>query len=243
MPNWVPQSPTWLRRSTGWPRNSSTRASESPMIVERRCPTCISLAMLGLEKSTITGRGSPATSASPAASAAVGTPRRGSPRRAASSAASRSGRIVRLMKPGPAIWGSRQRRPNSWSAASCSTIAVAMSRGLRPRGLARGRAPLAWKSPNSGLLAGTSWGSRGAPAWRARAAASGKERSIAARSWASRVWARRSMGGASTGEPRSGTAVIIPLGGRAAGRWGAQAASPSSCSMPATTTSATSWMR
>ena len=180
IPNWVPQSPTWLSRSTGWPRNSSTRAKASPMIVERRCPTCISLAMLGLEKSTITGVG-----ATPVA-ARHGTPRRGSPRRACNSAASRSGRRVRLMKPGPAIWGSRQSSAKAGSAVSCSTIAVAIARGGWPRGLARGRAPLAWKSPNSGLDAGSSWGSRGWPA-------SGKARCIAARSWPCRAWRTVSM--------------------------------------------------
>lgn len=39
---------------TVWPQNSSTRQMASPMMVLRRCPTCISLAMLGLEKSTTT---------------------------------------------------------------------------------------------------------------------------------------------------------------------------------------------
>ena len=63
------------------------------MIVERKCPTCISLAMLGLEKSTTTG----------ATASTAGTPRRSAPKRAASSSDSRSGRMVRLMKPGPAI--------------------------------------------------------------------------------------------------------------------------------------------
>ena len=44
MPNWVPQSPTWFCRITSSPRNSSTRPTASPMMVERKCPTCISLA-------------------------------------------------------------------------------------------------------------------------------------------------------------------------------------------------------
>lgn len=39
---------------TVWPQNSSTRHMASPMMVLRRCPTCISLAMFGLEKSTTT---------------------------------------------------------------------------------------------------------------------------------------------------------------------------------------------
>jgi len=49
MPNWVPQSPTWFTRSTVWPRNSKMRAMVSPMMVERKWPTCISFAMLGDE--------------------------------------------------------------------------------------------------------------------------------------------------------------------------------------------------
>ena len=43
---------TWFRRSTSTPQSSSMLASASPMTVERRCPTCISLATLGEEKST-----------------------------------------------------------------------------------------------------------------------------------------------------------------------------------------------
>ena len=89
------------------------------MIVERRCPTCISLAMLGLEKSTTTG----------AARSTGGTPSRGSPIRSCTSAASRSGRRVRLMKPGPAIWGSRHSSVKAGSPCSCSTIAAAIARG------------------------------------------------------------------------------------------------------------------
>mmetsp|Transcript_37389 Transcript_37389/g.94340 ORF Transcript_37389/g.94340 Transcript_37389/m.94340 type:complete len:205 (-) Transcript_37389:423-1037(-) len=52
MPNWVPQSPMWFRRSTSAPHISSALHSVSPMMVERRWPTCISLATLGDEKST-----------------------------------------------------------------------------------------------------------------------------------------------------------------------------------------------
>ena len=36
-------------RITVWPANSSMRTSASPITVERRCPTCISLATLGAE--------------------------------------------------------------------------------------------------------------------------------------------------------------------------------------------------
>ena len=49
IPNGVPQSPTWFSRMTVWPTNSSMRTSASPMIVVRRCPTCISLATFGAE--------------------------------------------------------------------------------------------------------------------------------------------------------------------------------------------------
>jgi len=55
------------------------------------------------------------------------------------------------------------------------------------RGQARARAPWAWTSPNSGLLAGPGWGSRGVPA------ASGNALSRASTSWLFRAWAMRSM--------------------------------------------------
>lgn len=44
--------PSYL--STSCPTYSRSRARVSPMMVERRCPTCISLAMLGEEKSMTT---------------------------------------------------------------------------------------------------------------------------------------------------------------------------------------------
>src|ERR1700749_4816945 len=68
MPNGVPQSPTWLSRIRWWPTNSVTRARASPTIVVRRCPTCISFAMLGEEYSTMTVWGAGVS----------GTPSRGS---------------------------------------------------------------------------------------------------------------------------------------------------------------------
>ncbi len=49
IPNGVPQSPTWLRRTTVCPCHSSSRAMESPMMVLRRWPTCISFATFGPE--------------------------------------------------------------------------------------------------------------------------------------------------------------------------------------------------
>ena len=111
---------------------------------------------------------------------------------------------MRLIKPGPAIWGASQSSAKPGSAASCSTIAAAIWRGAWPRGLARGRAPLAWKSPNSGLLAAASWGSRDLPAAWAWAEASGKARSMAATSWLCKVWAMRSMG------PKTAVAAANP---------------------------------
>mmetsp|Transcript_18485 Transcript_18485/g.37772 ORF Transcript_18485/g.37772 Transcript_18485/m.37772 type:complete len:229 (-) Transcript_18485:558-1244(-) len=73
MPNCVPQSPTWFTLSVGWWVYSRILQTDSPMIVERRWPTCMSLAMLGEEKSTTVrgrgeaggdGRGSPLTTRS-----------------------------------------------------------------------------------------------------------------------------------------------------------------------------------
>ena len=49
IPKGVPQSPTWFRAITSWPKKRSTRARASPITVERRCPTCISLATFGRE--------------------------------------------------------------------------------------------------------------------------------------------------------------------------------------------------
>ncbi|CAO0837988.1 hypothetical protein SMICM17S_03819 [Streptomyces microflavus] len=47
MPNWVPQSPMWWRRTTLSPVNSRIRTIASPMTADRRWPTCISLATFG----------------------------------------------------------------------------------------------------------------------------------------------------------------------------------------------------
>jgi hypothetical protein len=49
LPNCVPQSPMWFCRMTESPRNVRTRHKASPMIVDRMCPTCSFLAMLGWE--------------------------------------------------------------------------------------------------------------------------------------------------------------------------------------------------
>jgi hypothetical protein len=116
MPNWVPQSPTWFSRSVSTPQYSRVRAMVSPMMVDRRCPTCISLATLGEEKST-TARlyGS--------AGAHVAGP---STSRARSRAARAARETRTLMKPGPAMEGGASRRGVAGSAA---TIAAATSRG------------------------------------------------------------------------------------------------------------------
>ena len=47
IPICVPQSPKWGSRVTVCPRRAKIRARESPMMVDRRCPTCIGLATLG----------------------------------------------------------------------------------------------------------------------------------------------------------------------------------------------------
>ena len=42
----------WFYLRTSWPTYSNKRLIDSPIIVDRRCPTCISLAMLGEDIST-----------------------------------------------------------------------------------------------------------------------------------------------------------------------------------------------
>ena len=48
----APPAHMWFRRTTSTPQYSRVRQTVSPMMVERRWPTCISLATLGDEKST-----------------------------------------------------------------------------------------------------------------------------------------------------------------------------------------------
>lgn len=43
-----------VKNNTENPINSNNLEMDSPIIVERKCPTCICLAILGEEKSTIT---------------------------------------------------------------------------------------------------------------------------------------------------------------------------------------------
>ena len=144
-----PQSPTWFCRMTLFPSRSSVLAMASPMMIERRCPTCVCFARFTPQRSTTTvclflGSGC------------------GRPRSLVSSFwrrfASVSFRRVMLMKPGPAIDFSV-----SGSARSSSLrfwrIAAATSRGFWLSRLASGIAALIWKSPKVGFLDGATCGS------------------------------------------------------------------------------------
>ena len=142
MPNWVPQSPTWLSLITWWPANSVTRAIASPTIVVRRWPTCISFAMFGEEYSTMTVSGASVS----------GVPSRGSPSRVVVASAIHSGRSVKLTNPGPLTVGASLMPPTSrWL-----TMSAATSRGALPSFLASGSAALDWKSANEdGRISGS----------------------------------------------------------------------------------------
>src|SRR5882757_25930 len=133
MPNWVPQSPRWFCRITSAPWYSSSLASASPMIVVRRWPTCISLAMFGEEYSTTVRR----------PSCGVPTPSRSSASRAATCDQIASSVTVRLRKPGPA--SSTPKRPPVCSRSAVA-IESATSRGFAPIFLASESAAFAWKS-------------------------------------------------------------------------------------------------
>ena len=140
IPNCVPQSPTWFSRSTEAPENSRHRHSASPITVLRRCPTCISLATFGLEKST-TARPQGGLGAHDGGSRAPGA----SPPRAASSTrrARNSGLTRTLMKPGPATEVS----PMTSDSGSAARMPSAT-----PRGPPWGRSPPAFfRRPNSGI--------------------------------------------------------------------------------------------
>ena len=134
MPNGVPQSPTWLSLITWSPTNSVTRAIASPTIVERRCPTCISLAMFGEEYSTMTDLGRDFS----------GVPSLGSASRPVAASAIHRGRSVKLMNPGPlTVGGSVTSSTSRWP-----TISFARSRGALPSLFPSGNATLDWKSAN-----------------------------------------------------------------------------------------------
>ncbi len=133
MPNWVPQSPTWFWRMTLSPRNSSTRATLSPMMVERRWPTCISLARLGADMSITTFCAGPALRA----------PRWASARAASRRLARASVFWKKLRKPGPAI----STLLMSALAGRALISFSARSRGFMPAGLASIMAMLLAKSP------------------------------------------------------------------------------------------------
>ncbi|MNP55697.1 hypothetical protein D3C76_1503620 [compost metagenome] len=133
MPNWVPQSPTWFWRMTWSPKNSSTRATLSPMMVERRWPTCISLARFGADRSTTTFSAGPA----------LRTPRWASARAASRRSARASVFWKKFRKPGPAI----STLLISSLAGRASMSFSARSRGFMPAGLASIMAMLLAKSP------------------------------------------------------------------------------------------------
>ncbi len=114
----------------------------SPTIVVRRCPTCISLAMLGEEYSTTTvcGRAAGASPSLPSPSISVAWP------------AIQSARRVKLMNPGPLTTGSAHMSATSrWPTSS-----LAISAGGRPTRLASGSAAFAWKSAkDEGRISGS----------------------------------------------------------------------------------------
>jgi hypothetical protein len=132
MPNWVPQSPMWFCRMTVPPRKPRIRASASPMMVERRCPTCISLATFGPEYST--------TVRTPRSGVPV--PSRGWACRRSAWASSAASVTVTLRKPGPAAAQPAMTSSGRTSAAT----AVASCRGSRPVRRASASSPSAWKS-------------------------------------------------------------------------------------------------
>ena len=115
------RTPTWLSLSTSAPQNSSRFARQSPMMVERRWPTCISLATFGEEKST-TARDTPAGRLG----AQVEGP---STSMAPSRAASASLESLMLMNPGPASEGGLEASRSGEPAGSAATIFAATSRG------------------------------------------------------------------------------------------------------------------
>ena len=110
--------------------NSVTRAIASPTIVERRWPTCISLAMFGEEYSTMTVLGFMVR----------GVPRRGSASISVAAAAIQALLSLKLMNPGPLTVGGSAMSPTSrWP-----TISAAMSLGALPSRLASGSDVLDW---------------------------------------------------------------------------------------------------
>ena len=118
---------------TSSPRNSRTRPTASPMMVERRWPTCISLARFGDDRSTTTRWVALALRTASCASD-----------RAVSRRPARASLFwKKFRKPGPAI-------STLLTWASCGSAAIsfsARSRGFRPAGLASIRAILLAKSP------------------------------------------------------------------------------------------------
>ena len=152
MPNGVPQSPMWFSRMTVWPASTSMRTSASPIIVVRRWPTCISLATFGASSRR-----------RPLGVAGAATPSSGSaaPRRGAGEETVVEGEVDEARAGDLDV-----RQMPSRSAAA--RTAWAISRGGRPRRLARASAPLAWASARSDAR---TTGSTGSPATAAKAGA------------------------------------------------------------------------
>ena len=98
------------------------RQSESPMIVERMWPTCIGLATFGAEKSTTTVRPAPMS----------GAPNLSSLSKALALAAKASGKMRKLMNPGPAMSAVAMPARSRWPI-----ISWANARGFLPLCLAR----------------------------------------------------------------------------------------------------------
>ena len=142
MPNCVPQSPTWLTRSVSWPQNSRIRQIVSPMMVERRWPTCISFAILGDEKSTSTFFFSPRVGLTPSA------------RIDCTPLSKRSSTRETLMKPA----GATEVVPTTLFGGSAAMMALPTASGVAGQPsvplsrlwIAIGE--LHWKSPNLALL-------------------------------------------------------------------------------------------
>ena len=136
MPKGVPQSPMWFSRRTSWPRKPRTRASASPMSVRAQVADVHLLGHVG--RRVVDDH-------------RLGVRHRRRPRAAGRrtapppAPAMKSSDSVRLMKPGPLTSTSAQMS----SREAAATTSSATSRGGRPSRLARGRAPLAWKSARS----------------------------------------------------------------------------------------------
>ncbi len=131
-----PQSPRCTSLVTCQPLARNRRCRESPIMDERRWPTCIGLATFGPPKSITSLRPEPLS----------GAPSRASPAIARMRPSSAASATSRLMKPGPAI----STLAKSGSAFSRLAIFSAIARGLALACLAAASAPLHWNWARSG---------------------------------------------------------------------------------------------